>query len=59
MLEFISLLIFTILVFGCVVILMAIAVGTYLGFADSQLCRRIRLWRRERLVNKFMEDLKK
>lgn len=59
MYEFFSLALFTVLVFGCVVMSAVILLSTYIAIMDSDLVRRFRLWRRERLVNKFMEDLKK
>lgn len=59
MYEFFSLALFTVLVFGCVVMSAVILLSAYIAIMDSDLVRRFRLWRRERLVNKFMEDLKK
>lgn len=59
MYEFFSLALFTVLVFGCTLMSVVIVFGAVLGFMDSDLCRRIRLWRRERLVNKFLKDLQK
>jgi hypothetical protein len=59
MYEFFSLALFTVLVFGCVVMSAVIVLSTYIAIMDSDSVRRFRLWRRERLVNKFMEDLKK
>lgn len=59
MYEFFSLALFTVLVFGCALMSAVILISTYIAIMDSDLARRIRLARREKLVNKFMEDLKK
>jgi hypothetical protein len=50
---------FMVLVFGCALMSVVILASAYIAIMDSDIARRIRLARREKLVNKFMEDLKK
>lgn len=59
MYEFFSLMLFMVLVFGCALMSVVILASAYIAIMDSDLARRIRLARREKLVNKFMEDLNK
>lgn len=57
--EFISLILFMVLTFGIALMSMVIGYTVYFWFTDTRLYRRIQRARRERLVNKFMEGLKK
>jgi len=59
MYEFFSLALFTVLAFGCALMLAVFLLSIYILVMDSDLAKRIRLYRREKLVNKFMEGLKK
>lgn len=57
--EFISLILLMVLTFGIALISMVIGYTIWFWFTDTLFYRRIQRARRERLVNKFMEGLKK
>lgn len=57
--EFFSLGLFTVLVFGIVVMLAVITLSAWFWLTDLPIYKRIQRARREKLVNKFMEGLKK
>ena len=57
--ELFSLGLFLCLTFGIALMSMVISLTAWLWFTDTAFYRRIQRARRERLVNKFMEGLKK
>lgn len=57
--EFISLILLMVLTFGIALMAMVIGYTIWFWFTDTLFYRRIQRARRERLVNKFMEGLKK
>lgn len=57
--EFMSLILFMVLTFGIALMSIVIGYTVWFWFTDTRFYRQIQRARRDRLVSKFMEDLKK